>query len=359
MMPARLSMALLAAFALPLLGGSELAQPASPPPDPLPCVHVPESELPSIRAAAEVGEAAALVKLGHYLMEHYEEGYANEQKAGECFRKAAEAGHAEGQAWYAVWLMHVALAPRDTESEAYAWAERAGDQGNALGRYIVGQLSIADLEEERVFWWRPAAEQGFVPAQRELGFLLKLSCRRNGLDRAMMDEARAWIARAASCGDCSSLMVAAGYGSINKGEPLEEYISLKESAISSALAREWRWYDAAFDFDCSIRRGVAGGARWYQLIRTHQHLARLYRLAGRPDEARAVPGKLITLLKAQVEQEPVAANYALAELFKNWSRLYFREDPCPEDYRPYAQKAAGAAGNHYYDPLLRHRASEM
>ncbi len=137
--------------------------------DALPAVLVAEDELEQLRPAAEAGDAAAQVKPGHYYMSTYEEGYANEATAGEWFRKAAEAGDADGMAWYAIYLVMTAPhATREDAARAEPWARQAAEKGSAIGQYTMGMLNSTSPVEERELWHSMAAKQGFVPSIRAL-----------------------------------------------------------------------------------------------------------------------------------------------------------------------------------------------
>ncbi len=140
---------------------SPLAVAASKPKkDALPTVLETEDELTELRPAAEAGGAAAQVKPGYYYMSTCEEGYANEATAGECFRKAAEAGDAEDMAWYAIYLLMAAPnATREDAARAEPWALQAAEKGSAIGQYTMGTLSRSNGIEARERWHRMAARE--------------------------------------------------------------------------------------------------------------------------------------------------------------------------------------------------------
>ncbi len=336
---------------------------------PYPVIVVAEAELDSVRSAAEDGDAAAQVKLGHYYMTHYEEGYANEKTAGEWFHRAAEGGDAAGQAWYAVYLW--AMEPGGGEARkaaALPWAEKAAEQGNTIGEYLMGKFTPISERETAIDWFRRAAKKGFVPAQRDLAYVLLWGNHFEDLKHPEVKEAHKWIAKAARSRDCLALMMAGGHphrSTKNTLEhqwehPVKKSEKFVKQAIKSALAGEWKWYGAAFGaYENYGRCHGKGGFHNWMIVLACKDLYTLYDFAGREKDAAKVPGQLIALLKKRAKTDPVGANLCLAELLKNWGTLYFPDEPCPEDYTIYAAKAAEAEGTHYDDPRLKQTATGL
>ncbi len=304
------------------------AQDAALPLWPIP--HATAAELPGLLRRAEAGDVAAQLALGHYCMRHAEPGYANEQKAGSWFRRAAEAGAAEGQAWYAVWHWVMAETVSERRAKAGPWALRAAEQGHSLGAYLMGKLSEAD-------------------------------------DR----EARALIDKVARSGDPLALMMAAGHphrSTKNTHQhrwehPVQQSLLYSRMAMARAAELEWQWYGSLFSAYVGYGRAHGkGGAHYWALTQAYLDHRTLCSFAGLPQQADAVAPALVAALHQRANSEPVAANLALAELFRHWKTLYFHNLPCPGDYKEYAARAAAATtpgGELYDDARLRGIAREM
>ncbi len=337
----------------------------------LPVVSVPDSELETLLTEAEAGKASAQIRLGHYYMGHYEEGFANETKAGEWFLKAAEAGNAEAQAWYAIYLFVTHPTPKEGEKLAYDWAYKSAEQEHPIGLYLMGIMTPRTDVEERQRWLKPAAKKGFVPAMRALASTML--CHEHPMEDKkdpVVKAAFKLLDKATRRQDCESLMVASG--SLGRREssgiqqktlvhPLKESEKYGKAALAAALQREWQWYDTVFDFEFLVRRYVAGGARYYQLIRAYLNLRSLYEFKHEDKKAEKIPVQLVAHLKKLAKEDPVCANYALAHLLMNWKGLYMGPDvPMPdEDYKEYAQKAAAATPQNYCDHAIIRSAAGM
>ncbi len=337
----------------------------------MPVVVVSEAELDSLMAAAEGGNAAAQIRLGHYYMDHYEEGFANETKAGEWFRKAAESGNAEAEAWYAIYLFVTHPSPKEGEQIAREWARKSAEQENPIGLYLMGIMTPRTQPEGRQEWLLPAAKQGFVPAMRALAASMLNDHKHPMEDKSdpVVKDAFKWLAKAARSRDCAAFMVASGsegrsesrgIGQKTLIHPLKESEKFAKAAIAAAVQRQWQWYDTIFDFEFPLRRYVAGGARYYQLIRAYLNLRTLYEFKHEDKKAAKIPGQVVAHLKKLAKEDPVAANYALAHLLGMWSFYMGQETPMPdEDSKEYARKAAEAEVLNYCDHQLRRSAAEM
>jgi TPR repeat protein len=130
------------------------------------------TDVASVRAAAERGDADAQVVLGRF----YFEGRGVPQSDVEAvrwWRLAADAGHQDAQFHISFMYQFGRGVPLDIE-EAIRWYELGALHGDRqamynLGRmYYIGQPIAQDLSEA-ARWWRLAAAEGDVVAQFNLG----------------------------------------------------------------------------------------------------------------------------------------------------------------------------------------------
>ncbi len=152
---------------------------------------------------------------------HFGEGVPqNDEKAIECYQKAAELGLAEaqnslGEMYYdfgmiqnegSAKLFKEIEVQKATEHgaefqcyrEAVKWYRKAAEQGYAKAQYNLGSmydmgLGVPQDYEEAVKWYRKAAEQGYAESQRRLGYAYE-----RAKDR---EEAAKWYQKAAEQGD--------------------------------------------------------------------------------------------------------------------------------------------------------------
>ncbi len=346
---------------------------------PYPGPMITEAELPQTQVQADAGLPAAQLALGHYYMTHYEEGYVNEQKAGDWFRRAAESGDAEGQAWYAVWIWATDRFPIQGTEKARPWARKAAEQGSTLGEYLMGMFTPIEERERAMQWYRRAAKKGFMPAQRDLAFVLLWGNYFEDKKNPEVREAHQWIARASATGDPYALMMAGGHphrSTMNTNEhkwvhPYKKSIKFVRQALTNAKHVEWTWYGSLFNVQEGYGRCHGKGGAHYMLVtQAAVDLYNLYSPAGQPvrqpgedpKKAQAVLKELITFFMERAKTDPVAANLALAELFRHWKTLYFHHEPCPGDYKLFAAAAARATtpgGERYDDARLRQIAQGM
>ncbi|MCB1734217.1 MAG: sel1 repeat family protein [Gammaproteobacteria bacterium] len=129
-----------------------------------------------VRAAAEAGDARAAYELGM--------AYANGEgvqldyvEASRWIRQAAEAGLALAQRTLA-WLYSNGLGVEADDGKAVHWYLAAAEQGDprdqhfAATIYRYGRYDVAKDPERMLHWYSLSANQGFAPAQCELGQLL-------------------------------------------------------------------------------------------------------------------------------------------------------------------------------------------
>jgi len=96
-----------------------------------------------------------------------------------CYRVAAEAGYAEGQAGLGSTYMHDLDGEKDFEQVEY-WAKKAADQGNLNGMYGLGTCyCIKGDNINAVYWLLKAADGGHPQAAETLEIIKKLSNFRN------------------------------------------------------------------------------------------------------------------------------------------------------------------------------------
>ena len=123
------------------------------------------------RKAAEQGHARGQANLGL----RYGEGRGVPQSDVEAlkwFRKAAEQGDGLGQANLG-WMYQYGRGVPQSDAEALNWFRKAAWQGHAggqsnLGRMIAEGRGVPQSDAEAVWWFRKAAEQGDEYAQNEL-----------------------------------------------------------------------------------------------------------------------------------------------------------------------------------------------
>lgn len=137
-------------------------------------------------------DAEALCKTGiqHAEAEDYEQ-------ALECFRKAAEQGHADAQ-YHLGDCYYYGYGVEEDDTQAVEWYRKAAEQGHTDAQYALGECynygcGVDKNDERAVEWYRKAAEQGNFDAQLNL-----YRCYRNGLGIAQNEtQAVEWYNRAA------------------------------------------------------------------------------------------------------------------------------------------------------------------
>lgn len=133
-----------------------------------------ESDIASIRKAAEQGEAESQYNLGH--MCYRGEGVAQDYKqAAEWFRRAAEQGDAGAEINLGYMYYNGQGVPLD-DNQALKWFRKAAEQGIVMAQVNLGYMCYKGQGghqdyKQAVVWYRKAAEQGEAMAQVNLGFM--------------------------------------------------------------------------------------------------------------------------------------------------------------------------------------------
>lgn len=153
-----------------------MSQPASPSIRAASTSAVDPSVVIKVRAAAEAGDSRAAYELGM--------AYANGEgvqldyvEASRWIKQAAEAGLALAQRTLA-WLYSNGLGVEADDAKAVHWYLAAAEQGDprdqhfAATIYRYGRYDVAMNPERMLYWYSLSANQGFAPAQCELGQLL-------------------------------------------------------------------------------------------------------------------------------------------------------------------------------------------
>lgn len=138
--------------------------------------HLAPELVAKVRAAADAGDARAAYELGM--------AYANGEgveldyvEASHWIMQAAEAGLVLGQRALA-WLYSNGLGVEANDAAAVRWYLAAAEQGDprdqhfAATLYRYGRYGVKQDAERMLHWYQLSANQGFAPAQAELGQLL-------------------------------------------------------------------------------------------------------------------------------------------------------------------------------------------
>ena len=120
--------------------------------------------LPYFERAAEKGEAEAQKRLGYILWK----GGADLELAGSWLRKAAQAGDAQGQVFYSIFLVENFPSDADKSKESTQWLSQAADQKYpramvSLARKLEGEQPQRSLE-----LYRELAQMGRLDAINRL-----------------------------------------------------------------------------------------------------------------------------------------------------------------------------------------------
>lgn len=132
------------------------------------------------REAAEQGHASGQFSLGFMLYHHNEGIQTDYSEAAKWFQKAAEQGHA--RACFKIgWMYEHGEAVPEDKDKAGKWFLKAAEQGHAKSQVRLAELldaeeviinqieGIVDEEVEAAKWFRKAAEQGNGLAQMRIG----------------------------------------------------------------------------------------------------------------------------------------------------------------------------------------------
>lgn len=317
-------------------------------PIPMPDVHVDETELPQIHDLASQGDPRALVQLGHYYMMHPVPDLSNELQAGEYFRKAADTGHPNAIAWYALYHFIVSegnlLSKWKTLHEA---ALPAAQAGSILGAYLAGTASQNDAEKALLL--EPAARKGFVPAIRAYGELLHRQHRANPnlpFTPDILADARTWLEIASNAGDPQATYILSSLSSLphsqEYADQLEQGEELAHKAIDQMLSRRWNWYDRVFDDWWLQERYTFGGARIGWILHYFGGIERARAIRGL--DATDVRDDCIHLLQKLANEGQADALTGLVILSRKWKFCFrFAPGPSPvkeQEYLSRLQKMA-------------------
>lgn len=323
-------------------------------PLPRPDVDVKDAEVEPLKTKAEAGDAAAMVRLGHYYMMHPVPGFANEGTAGTWFSKAAATGDADAIAWFA--LYEHLVKGKNLDAALRERFRDSAEKGSMLGEYLMGLTE--EKHADKIPWFEKAAKRGFVPAMR-------------GLSEAISDhtyhdipalqnynvtpEAIAWAKLAAANDDYLAYGLLSKEGAFFSGleserpnidfKKLESY-SQKELELAKKVP--YTWYGSVFDTRLMVGRYSWGGPRSNAILQAYSDGYQLL------DRHKKLTTPFIKKFQADMTKLADAgdrdAMLVITKAAKNW-RFFFPTAPqaCPFKPEPYAQKLAEMSKN---DPLL-------
>lgn len=130
-------------------------------------------EVTELRLLVEAGDAAAECYIRGWRYANGRGVTQNDEKAVECYQKAAEQGHAIAQ-YDLSWMYEYGRGISPNSSVAVKWCRKAAEQGyadaqNTLGwRYQYVRGVGAQNYDEAIKWYGKAAEQGHADAQANL-----------------------------------------------------------------------------------------------------------------------------------------------------------------------------------------------
>lgn len=293
-------------------------------PIPTPVVKVEEAELEALQKAAAEGDAAAMVRLGHYHMLHEQAGH--QKTAGEFFRRAAENDPADATAWLAVYEYITSTGGEKDVSrlKCYNKAKGAEENGSAMGAFIAALMSEDSAEKLELY--TKSAHQGFVPAMRALGELRAREAYENQATRydPMPEDARLWLELAYRQGDAQAAYVRAGSNHMHRitGEEYStdatEVEKWLRNALELVLKRERTWYGDIFErLSPSPHIYAWGGDRMTLILRIFSGLQRTREFDHR--NAADVGRECCNTLKKLAAADDIEAMAAAIMLSRKWS----------------------------------------
>jgi serine/threonine protein kinase len=174
---------------------SNYQTPIQTPEQPLPSVpEIPSNQAPNVEIPEELYQKAlSQDRIGKYA------------EAIELYKKAADMNHAKAQNKLGEIYVEGRKATRNA-AEAFAWLQKAANQGLPVAQFNLGQLYDFGFDEfpendvQAVNWYKKAAEQGHIDAQYFLGIMYA-----NG-QGVSKDEREAihWYKEAADQGDAAA-----------------------------------------------------------------------------------------------------------------------------------------------------------
>lgn len=294
-------------------------------PLPLPEVKVDDSELEALQQAADGGDAAAMVRLGHYQMTHAKPGH--KKKAGELFRRAADTGDADAIAWCA--LHDYITGPASTDKDGsrqklYAAAKAAADAGSSIGTYLTALASESD--DEKLELYTKAAYDGFVPAMRAMGELIARAAYENQATRhdPIPDDAKLWLEYAYRQGDSQAAHLRSGSSHMHRGtndltptDPADVEKWLR-NALELNLKRDIPWFGSVFDSLTPSNHVYAwGGQRMFHLMKLFSALVRVREFDNR--NTAEITRECCNTIKKMAAAGEVDAIAAAVMLSRKWS----------------------------------------
>jgi len=219
------------------------------------------------RRAADAGDAEGAFRLGVMLVQGIGAERADAAEGKRWLVKAGELGHRDAQ--YALGEMHAAGADgvEADVGEAFRWFRRAAEDGDvdalcAVGDSYSSGAGVAEDVEEAMRWYRRAAEGGLARAQNNMGFAYQ-----KGFGVPQDDaEAVRWFRRAAQQGDPRAQhnlgwMHYEGHGVVQDSfEGIRWLRSAAEAGYPAAQVCLGDIYKVGHDVD----RDTLEASRWYR-----------------------------------------------------------------------------------------------
>jgi TPR repeat protein len=224
----------------------------------------------SVQAAAEKGDAKAQYELAIC----YAKGKgvpADAAKAAEYLRKAADQGYANAQTAVGSCYGKGLGVPKNF-STAVEWYRKAAAQGDSLGQYCLGACllkgsGVATNADEGLGWWRKAAESGLPDAQCALGLHLMNRGYADDTNHVNYVEAAQWLQKAADQGYVPAMnnlgfLYKSGLGvKPNTTTALKWYRLGAEQDDPRAQAN----LGLAYEYGSGVRADIVEAYKWYLL----------------------------------------------------------------------------------------------
>jgi len=172
----------------------------------------------ALKAKAKAGDSQAQVELGGFYLRGSHGVKKDMAEAVKWFRKSAEQGNAQGQAYFGYAYLQGWTVQKDGV-EAAKWFKKSAEQGFPMGQLCLAGLYEAGIGVEKNLveaakLYRLAAEQRDPEAEYHLGVMLANG---KGIDKSS-EEAAKWFRKAAEQGWMSNAR--ASYGAADPTEAL-------------------------------------------------------------------------------------------------------------------------------------------
>lgn len=319
-----------------------------------PDVQVSDEEVEPLKAKAESGDAAAMVRLGHYYMMHIVPGFGNEATAATWFRKAADTGDADALAWLA--LYDRLTKPKQNKADIQQRFQAAAEKGSMLGEYLMGLTT--ENYADKIPWFEKAANRGFVPAMRALAEAIaehtyrEIAPLRN---YNLTPEAQAWAKIAAANDDHKAFGILATEGAHFSGSESErpnidfkKLDSYAQKHIELAKKLSYTWYGSVFDSRLMPGRYDWGGPKADALLSAYAEGASLLHRQNKNDAS--FLRKFCADMTKMADAGDRDAMLVIVKAAKNWKFFFpLTKTPCPFKPGPYESKLKEMAKN---DPLI-------